>query len=63
MGGISTRNFKMFREICGENTLKNVVIVTNTWGAVSKEIGEAREQEEGNLFQACLGKGCIVGPP
>ncbi|KAF7336788.1 GTP-binding protein A [Mycena venus] len=45
MGGISTRNFKMFRQLCGESTLKNVVIVTNFWGEVGREVGEAREAE------------------
>ncbi|KAJ6532001.1 P-loop containing nucleoside triphosphate hydrolase protein [Mycena capillaripes] len=45
MGGISTRNFKMFRQLCGESTLRNVVIVTNMWGEVGREVGEAREAE------------------
>jgi hypothetical protein len=45
MGGISTRNFKMFRELCGDSTLKNVVIVTNMWGEVSSGVAEARERE------------------
>ncbi|KAF9260260.1 P-loop containing nucleoside triphosphate hydrolase protein, partial [Marasmius fiardii PR-910] len=45
MGGISIRNFKMFRKLCGESTLKNVLIVTNMWGEVSQKIGEARELE------------------
>ncbi|KAF9260261.1 hypothetical protein L218DRAFT_1079502 [Marasmius fiardii PR-910] len=45
MGGISIRNFKMFRKLCGESTLKNVLIVTNMWGEVSRRIGEARELE------------------
>ena len=37
------QNFKMFRELCGDDTLKDVVIVTHMWGEVSWEIGEARE--------------------
>jgi hypothetical protein len=45
MGGISTRNFKMFRELCGNSTLENVVIVTSRWGEASSQIGEARERE------------------
>ena len=35
----------MFRELCGDSTLKNVLLVTNMWGEVSKEVGEAREVE------------------
>ncbi|KAG5651904.1 hypothetical protein H0H81_006985 [Sphagnurus paluster] len=63
MGGISTRNFKMFRELCGESTLKNVVIVTNMWGEVSKEVGEAREAElvrEDIFFKPVLEKGAQI---
>ncbi|KAK7033301.1 GTP-binding protein A [Favolaschia claudopus] len=60
MGGISTRNFKMFRQLCGDSTLKNVVIVTTMWGEVSREIGEAREKELANdskFFKPVLDKG------
>ena len=45
MGGVSTRNFKVFRKLCGENTLRNVVIVTNMWGEVDRSVGESREAE------------------
>ncbi|KAF8206195.1 hypothetical protein K438DRAFT_1816773 [Mycena galopus ATCC 62051] len=60
MGGISTRNFKMFRQLCGESTLRNVVIVTNMWGEVGHEVGEARETELANddkFFKPVLDKG------
>ena len=43
--GIAGRNFKIFRELCGETSLKNVVLVTNMWSEVSRGIGEAREGE------------------
>ena len=43
--GISVHNFKMFREICGDSTLKNVILVTNMWEEVTQAVGEAREQE------------------
>ncbi|TFY83407.1 hypothetical protein EWM64_g598 [Hericium alpestre] len=45
MGGVSRRNFSMFRQLCGDSTLKNVVIVTNMWGQVEREVGEEREAE------------------
>ncbi|KAF8910600.1 P-loop containing nucleoside triphosphate hydrolase protein [Gymnopilus junonius] len=60
MGGISTRNFKMFRQLCGESSLKNVVILTNMWGEVSREVGEAREDELASkdmFFKPVLDKG------
>ncbi|KAM5360952.1 hypothetical protein ACJZ2D_013406 [Fusarium nematophilum] len=31
--GSSLRNLKMFRELCGENPLRNVVFTTSGWGA------------------------------
>jgi len=45
MGGISRRNFNMFRRLCGDESLMNVLIVTNMWGEVDFELGEAREAE------------------
>ncbi|TFK23615.1 P-loop containing nucleoside triphosphate hydrolase protein [Coprinopsis marcescibilis] len=60
MGGIDTRNFKMFRQLCGDTTLKNVVIVTNMWGQVGLDVAEAREKElatEDIFFKPVLDKG------
>jgi len=59
MGGISTRNFKMFRQLCGESTLRNVVIVTNMWNEVDREEQEAREAElaeDDRFFKPVLAK-------
>ena len=56
--GIAGRNFRMFRELCGDTTLKNVVIITNMWGEVSQDVGEARENELiTNFFKPVLDKG------
>ncbi|KAF9645063.1 hypothetical protein BDM02DRAFT_3156987 [Thelephora ganbajun] len=56
--GIAGRNFRMFRELCGEASLKNVVLVTNMWGEVSHDIGEAREKELTSVFlKPALDKG------
>ena len=48
--GIAGRNFHIFRELCGESTLRNVVLVTNMWGEVSQMEGEDRETELKNKF-------------
>jgi len=40
----------MFRELCGDSTLKNVILVTNMWGDVSGSVGEARERELAREF-------------
>jgi len=50
MGGLSQRNFKMFKEICGIEAAKNVVIVTSMWDEVHADRGEAREIELKSLF-------------
>ena len=57
-GGIAGRNFDMFRKLCGDTALKNVVLVTNMWGEVSRDIGEAREGElSSEFFKSALHKG------
>lgn len=58
MGGTNRRNFKMFRELCGESTLRNVLVVTNMWSQVALDLGEMREKElEDNFFKPVLAKG------
>ena len=60
MGGTQTRNFRMFRSLCGEGALGNVVIVTNMWSGVEPEVGDAREAElmgEDIFFKPVLEKG------
>ncbi|KAJ2926163.1 hypothetical protein H1R20_g10947, partial [Candolleomyces eurysporus] len=60
MTGVATRNFRVFRELCGSSTLKNVVIVTNMWGAVTLEAGSARERglaTDDTFFKPALDKG------
>jgi len=48
----------MFRELCGDTSLKNVVFVTNMWGTVPLDVGEAREMElSSNFFKPALDKG------
>ena len=50
MSGTSKRNFRMFRELCGDDALKNVIIATTMWGKVGKEEGENRERELRDRF-------------
>jgi len=60
MGGISRRNFSMFRQLCGDESLMNVLIVTNMWGEVDHKVGEDREAELRNqdiFFKPALDKG------
>ena len=56
--GITKRNFGTFRKLCDDGTLNNIILVTNKWGDVAREAGEARENElSGNLFKPALDKG------
>lgn len=60
VGGIAKRNFSMFRKLCGDETLRNVIIVTNMWGEVTPELGAAREHElrtDEVLFKPVVDKG------
>ena len=60
MGGVARKNFRLFRKVCGDGTLKNVVIVTNMWGEVKQDVGESRESELASnelFFKAALDKG------
>jgi hypothetical protein len=53
----------MFKELCGDDSLKNVVIVTNMWAGVDKETGEAREAQlmkEDKFFKPVLDKGAQI---
>ena len=34
--GITRRNFEIFRGLCGDETLKNVILVINMWGEVTR---------------------------
>ena len=48
----------MFGKLCGEKTLKNVIIMTNMWGRVALQEGEDREQQLKNeYFKAAIEKG------
>jgi hypothetical protein len=60
MSGTPVKNFKMFRKLCGDSALRNVVIVTNMWEDVRPQVGEAREAElmkKGIFFKPALDRG------
>jgi hypothetical protein len=44
MEGSALRNLKMFRELCGRDPLRNVILATTFWGKVDK--AEALEREK-----------------
>ena len=60
VGGISARSFRIFRKLCGEDSLRSVVIATTMWDQAEMSIGEGREQElasQDAFFKPALEKG------
>ncbi|EGN94257.1 hypothetical protein SERLA73DRAFT_188041 [Serpula lacrymans var. lacrymans S7.3] len=60
MGGSSRKNLRMFKQLCGDGTLKNVCIVTTNWSRVTESEGASREKElgtNGNFFKPLLDAG------
>jgi septin family protein len=63
MEGSALRNLRMFRKLCGDEFMKNVVLGTTFWDIVSEEIGSAREEEllqTDNFFKNMKALGCDV---
>lgn len=63
VGGVARKNFHMFRKLCGDDSLKNVLIVTNMWGMVSEAKGLEREtqlQTSDLLFKPALDNGATM---
>ncbi|KAF4985277.1 hypothetical protein FGRMN_11241 [Fusarium graminum] len=45
MGNTSARNLKLFRKLCGDGNLGNVLLVTNKWEICEEKIAEKRFEE------------------
>jgi len=63
VGGTSKRNLRMFQRLCGQDSLKNVVIVTTMWDKVTPEEGLLREQQfksSDTLFKPLLDGGAVM---
>jgi hypothetical protein len=45
MEGSALRNLKMFRKLCGDEPLRNVVLATTFWGKVDEATGQERERQ------------------
>ena len=53
-----TRSFGWLKRICGDQTLRNVVLTTNMWGNVDPEVGAFREgQLAAEFVKPALDKG------
>ena len=57
MGGVSTRTLRMFRKLCGSDSLKNVRIVTTFWSkevTIEEQSHERRMQTDDRFFKLFL---------
>jgi chromosome segregation ATPase len=52
MSGMSRRTFKILRELCGQETLSNVLIVTNMWSdpPTAKQLQTEKQLQESSKF-------------
>ena len=60
LSGISRRNFRMFRSLCGDATLHSVAIVTNMWSLVPANVSSDRERQlssDPDLFKPAVDAG------
>jgi hypothetical protein len=54
----SVKTFEIFKNICGERALKNVLLITSRWNEVSESVREERERDLRDRFWAyMLGRG------
>ncbi|KAJ2934511.1 hypothetical protein H1R20_g2648, partial [Candolleomyces eurysporus] len=64
VGGLAKTNFSIFRKLCGDPSLRNIVIVTNMWSRLpSAEEGRRRVKELVSLddfFRPAMAKGAIM---
>jgi hypothetical protein len=45
MRGSAKRNIMMFKKLCGDNALKNVILATTMWDLVGEDVGAARVKQ------------------
>jgi hypothetical protein len=45
VGGAGSKNLRMFKKLCGQNSLASVVLATTMWGEVNQAAGERRETQ------------------
>lgn len=56
-------SFEALCRICGDRAMKHITIVTNLWGLIQRDIGEAREKElrsVNNCYRPAIEKGANV---
>ena len=61
MFGTARKNLEMFRKLCGDEALGNVVLGTTMWGDVSLEKGQQHEQQlRSTYWEEMLQQGSVI---
>ncbi|RXW15798.1 hypothetical protein EST38_g10057 [Candolleomyces aberdarensis] len=64
VGGLAKTNFSIFRKLCGDSSLRNIIIVTNMWSRLPSELeGHRRVAELASLddfFKPAIAKGAMM---
>ena len=64
MSGSSIKNLRMFRKLCGAESMHNVSLVTTMWDKVTRVEGEMREKDlmdgENGFWRIMISGGCLV---
>jgi len=50
MFGTARKNLTMFNKLCGDDALKNVILVTTKWDDIERGVGRRREQQLSNTY-------------
>ena len=62
MSATPLKNLRMFEELCGKNSFKNVILTTTMWNDVDEETGASREGElKGIYWKAMVERGSSTG--
>ena len=59
--GTASKNLDIFKKLCGEDALGNVVLGTTKWTTIRQEIGQQREQQLRDTFwKDMIERGSVV---
>jgi energy-coupling factor transporter ATP-binding protein EcfA2 len=62
MAGTPLKNLRMFEELCGKKSFKNVILTTTMWDEVEEETGIAREEElKSNYWKSMIARDSSTG--
>ncbi|KAF8805169.1 P-loop containing nucleoside triphosphate hydrolase protein [Phlegmacium glaucopus] len=62
MVGTPLKNLRMFEELCGKNSFKNVILATTMWDDIDDATGAAREEElKSKYWRAMLDRNSTTG--